>query len=547
MTRLITENTLFYGDNLPIMRDYIPDESIDLIYLDPPFNSNRTYNVLFKQESGQDSEAQIAAFEDTWHWDLSAAATYQELITQAADNVAQMIGALHSFLGPNQMMAYLVMMAARLIELRRVLKPTGSIYLHCDPTASHYLKIVMDTIFGPQNFQNEIIWQRTSSHIDSKKWGKVHDTLFFYSKGSQYTWNNVYTEHDPKYVENFYRHEDERGVYRLDHIIRSASMGARPNLSYEYKGYKPEWGWQVTREKLEALEADGRLEWSRSGRPYLKRYLHEQQGSPIKSVITDIDPIGPQAAERLGYPTQKPVALLERIMQASSNPGDWVLDPFCGLGTTIAAAQKLGRHWIGIDISYLSIALQKYRLKEQFPEASFRVIGEPTSLPSARQLAKGDPFQFEWWALSLIRARPYGGEGGRKQGKKGTDKGIDGIITFIDDHTGAPKRVIVQVQSGKVNSRDIRDLAGTINRESAAIGVFLTLEEPTRDMRTEAASVGFYHSSGWNQDYPRIQILTVGGLLDGSTRLEIPPAEFTTFQRAQRVKDEGPEQGKVFD
>ena len=547
MTRLITENTLFYGDNLPIMRDYIPDESIDLIYLDPPFNSNRTYNVLFKQESGQDSEAQIAAFEDTWHWDLSAAATYQELITQAADNVAQMIGALHSFLGPNQMMAYLVMMAARLIELRRVLKPTGSIYLHCDPTASHYLKIVMDTIFGPQNFQNEIIWQRTSSHIDSKKWGKVHDTLFFYSKGSQYTWNNVYTEHDPKYVENFYRHEDERGVYRLDHIIRSASMGARPNLSYEYKGYKPEWGWQVTREKLEALEADGRLEWSRSGRPYLKRYLHEQQGSPIKSVITDIDPIGPQAAERLGYPTQKPVALLERIMQASSNPGDWVLDPFCGLGTTIAAAQKLGRHWIGIDISYLSIALQKYRLKEQFPEASFRVIGEPTSLPSARQLAKGDPFQFEWWALSLIRARPYGGEGGRKQGKKGTDKGIDGIITFIDDHTGAPKRVIVQVKSGKVNSRDIRDLAGTINRESAAIGVFLTLEEPTRDMRTEAASVGFYHSSGWNQDYPRIQILTVGGLLDGSTRLEIPPAEFTTFQRAQRVKDEGPEQGKVFD
>ena len=478
MAKPITENTLFYGDNLPILREYIPDESIDLIYLDPPFNSNRTYNVLFKQESGQDSEAQIAAFEDTWHWNQAAEETYHELATAAPAHVGQMIGALYGFIGPSQMMAYLVMMAARLVELHRVLKPTGSLYLHCDPTASHYLKIVLDTIFGPENFRNEIIWQRTSSHNDSRKWGSVHDTILFYSKSRAFLWNAVFTDHDPKYVKQFYRYEDERGVYRLDHIIRSASMGPRPNLSYEYKGYKPEWGWRVIREKLETLDADERIEWSKSGRPYLKRYLNEQKGTPIKSVITDIAPIGPQAAERLGYPTQKPIALLERIIQASSAPGDVVLDPFCGCGTTIAAAQKLGRRWVGIDITHLSIALQKYRLKQMFPDVTFKVVGEPTSISGARQLAEEDRFQFQWWALSLIRARPYGGSSSGKTGKKGADKGIDGLISFIDDNTGKVKQVIVQVKSGKVNSRDIRDLVGTLDRESAAIGVFLTLEEP---------------------------------------------------------------------
>ena len=547
MVKPITENTLFYGDNLPILREYIPDESIDLIYLDPPFNSNRTYNVLFKQESGQDSEAQIAAFEDTWHWNQAAEETYHELVTAAPPHVGQMIGALRGFIGQNQMMAYLVMMAARLVELHRVLKPTGSLYLHCDPTASHYLKIVLDTVFEPDNYRNEIIWQRTSSHNDSKKWGSVHDTLFFYSKSSKFVWNSVYTEHDPKYVENFYRHRDKRGIYRLDHIIRSASMGPRPNLSYEYKGYKPEWGWRVIREKLEALDTDGRLEWSKSGRPYLKRYLHEQKGTPIKSVITDITPIGPQAAERLGYPTQKPLELLERIIEASSNPGDIVLDPFCGCGTTVAAAQKLGRRWVGIDITHLSIALQKYRLKQMFPDATFNVVGEPTSISGARQLAEEDRFQFQWWALSLIRARPYGGTGSDKTGKKGADKGIDGLISFIDDNTGKVKQVIAQVKSGKVNSRDIRDLVGTLNRESAAIGVFLTLEESTRDMRTEAVTAGFYHSPGWNQNYPRVQILTVKDLLDGTARLEMPPAEFTTFKQAQQVKEEGNTQKGLFD
>ncbi len=503
----ITENTLFYGDNLFILREHIPSESVDLIYLDPPFNSSRSYNVLFRDEHGTESQAQIEAFEDTWHWNLEAEHTYTELLTEAPDHIAKMVESLRDFIGTNQMMAYLVMMAARLVELHRVLKPTGSLYLHCDPTASHYLKIILDTIFGVQNFRNEIIWQRTSSHNDSHKWGAVHDTIFFYSKRDTFTWNEQFTDHDPKYIADFYTHKDERGIYRLDHIIRSASMGPRPNLTYEYKGYTPEWGWRVLREKLEALDAEGRIQWSNSGRPYLKRYLHEQKGTPIKDVIVDIQPIGAIAAERLGYPTQKPLALLDRIIQASSNPGDVVCDPFCGCGSAIASAQKLGRKWIGIDITHLSIALMKYRLEAMFPGITFKVVGEPKDIGAARQLASEDRYQFQWWALSLIRARPLGGEAGSREGKKGSDKGIDGVIAFVDDTTGKAKRVLVQVKSGHVNSSHIRDLVGTVQREQAAIGVYITLDVPTRDMTTEAVKAGFYHSPGWNKEYPRIQIL----------------------------------------
>jgi site-specific DNA-methyltransferase (adenine-specific) len=536
----LKKNTLFYGDNLSVLREHIPDSSIDLVYLDPPFNSSRTYNVLFKDESGLDSESQVAAFEDTWHWNQATQATYHELVTQAPDRVGKMIGSLYEFIGANQMMAYLVMMAVRLVELHRVLKPTGSLYLHCDPTASHYLKIILDTIFGPSNFINEVVWQRTSSHNDSKKWGAVHDILLYYAKSDKRIWNPVYLGHDPEYVANFYRYEDERGRYRYDHVIRSASMGPRPNLSYEYKGYKPEWGWRVVREKLEALDTDNRLAWSKTGRPYLKRYLHEQKGTPIKSVITDIPPIGPQAAEKLGYPTQKPLELLERIIQASSNPGDVALDPFCGCGTTVAAAQKLGRQWIGIDITHLAIALQKYRLKEMFPNVTFDVVGEPTSLGAARQLAQDDRHQFEWWALSLIKARPVGAQADSKKGKKGADQGIDGVLTFIDDATNKPKRILVQVKSGKVSSAQIRDLVGTVQREKAAMGIFITLEEPTAPMMKEATTAGFYQSPGFNRAYRAIQILTIKQLLAG-TPIDMP-ASNVTFKQSEKVKGEGPEQ-----
>jgi site-specific DNA-methyltransferase (adenine-specific) len=269
-------------------------------------------------------------------------------------------------------------------------------------------------------------------------------------------------------------------------------------------------------------------------------------GTLVGNVWTDINPINSQAAERLGYPTQKPLALLERIIAASSNPGDVVLDPFCGCGTTIAAAQKLGRRWIGIDVTQLSIALQKSRLQAMFPDLAYRVIGEPTTFDDARRLAHDDRFQFQWWALSLIRARPFGGEAGSKTGKKGADKGIDGVITFVDDNSHKAKRVIVQVKSGKVSSADIRNLVGTLDREGAAIGAFITLQEPTRDMRTEAASAGYYHAPVWDRHFARVQLLTVAGLLDGTARLEMPPVAYTTFKEAPRVREEGPEQGKLF-
>ena len=536
----ITENTLFYGDNLPILHEYIADESIDLIYLDPPFNSKRTYNVLFKDESGLESEAQIAAFDDTWHWNRAAEETYHELVTQAPDHVSRMIAALREFIGTNQMMAYLVMMTIRLVELHRVLKSTGSLYLHCDPTASHYLKIILDTTFGPANFRNEVIWKRSTAHSDSGTCGNTHDVILFYTKSSKLIWNKQYQPYDETYVQSHYRRVSEDGRrYRTDNLTAYGLSGG--GYTYEWNGVTKLW--RVPEKKMRELDEQGRIHYTRTGAAEYIRYLDEMPGVPLQDIWDDISPINSQAKERLGYPTQKPLALLERIIQASSNPGDLVLDPFCGCGTAVAAAQKLDRRWIGIDITHLAIALQKYRLKQMFPEISFKVIGEPQSVAAADHLARQNRFQFEWWALSLVRARPTGGQRGSKRGKKGADRGIDGVITFIDEAKRKPKRVLVQVKSGKVSSRDIRDLRGTVEREKAAIGVLITLESPTSAMEKEAITAGFYHSPGWQLDYPRIQILTIEQLLGGE-QVKMP---FTsvTFKQAQEVKQTEGTQGKL--
>lgn len=531
----ITENTLFYGDNLGILRDYIPDESIDLIYLDPPFNSNRNYNVLFKDERGSESEAQITAFEDTWHWNQVAGQTYRELVTQSPDHVAKMIAAQREFIGANQMMAYLVMMAARLVELHRVLKPTGSLYLHCDPTASHYLKIILDTIFGATNFRNEIVWQRTSAHNDPRRYGANIDILLYYTKGSIWTWNQQYIPHSPEYLARFRQHDpDGRAWTDADITAKGLSGGG---YEYEYKGIRSLWRCPI--ETMEKLDAEGRLHFTRAGGIRLKRYLDETPGIPLQASWDDIPPINSQAAERLGYPTQKPLALLERIINTSSNRGDIILDPFCGCGTTIAAAQKLGRQWIGIDITHLSIALQKYRLESMFPGIQFKVKGEPEDVGAARQLAQDDRYQFQWWALSLVKARPLGGQEGSKIGKKGGDQGIDGVITFIDDAYNKPRRVLVQVKSGRVKPGDVRDLRGTVERENAAIGVFVSLETPSKEMITEATSAGYYHSPGWNVDYPRLQILTIAELLHGAS-VQMPP-QYGTFKKPPRVRESAQE------
>jgi len=546
----ILKNTLFYGDNLPILREYIDDESIDLIYLDPPFNSSRSYNVLFKDETGHEAEAQITAFEDAWHWNPAAEQTYQELATSAGVNVASMISAFRQFIGSNQMMAYLVMMTARLMELHRALKPTGSLYLHCDPTASHYLKIILDTIFGPDRFQNEICWKRTSAHSDSKQgnvlhFGRVHDILLYYSKTDSATRNDVYCPYDEKYIKTFYKYTDPDG--RRYHLgdVTGPGGAAKGNPQYEFLGVTRYWRYK--KEKMQELYEQGRIVQTRPGAvPRYKRYLDEMPGAPLQDLWEDIPPIGAQAAERLGYPTQKPITLLERIISASSNPGDVVLDPFCGCGTTIAAAQKLGRRWIGIDITHLSIALQKYRLKDSLnltEKTDYDVIGEPQDLPSAQQLAHDDRYQFHWWALSLIKARPMG-DGGGKKGKKGSDKGIDGVIAFIDDADTKIKLALVQVKSGHVKSGDIRDLRGTMDREGSAMAVFITLEAPSREMQAEAVSAGFYHSPGWNQDYPKLQILTIEELLNGA-EVKMPPAS-VTFKQAEKIKSNLPKQQNLF-
>lgn len=540
------ENTLYYGDNLDILRQYIKDESVDLIYLDPPFNSSRSYNVLFKDESGQESEAQIVAFDDTWHWNQTAEATYQELVTQAPGHVGQMIGALRGFVGNNQMMAYLVMMAVRLVELHRVLKSTGTLYLHCDPTASHYLKIVLDTIFGVQNFRAEIIWRRTSAHSSAKRPGPVHDVILMYSKSDTYTWNQQYEPYDQEYIDAFYRYSDSNGrKYRLSDLT---GAGIRHGETGEaWRGVNPtDIGrhWSVPPSELEKLDSEGRIYWPPRGKvPSYKRYLDEMPGVPLQDIWDDLDPIGAGAAERLGYPTQKPLALLERIISASSNPGDIVLDPFCGCGTAIAAAEKLGRKWIGIDITHLSIALQKYRLQAMWPGIAFKVVGEPQDIGAARQLATDDRYQFQWWALSLVRAKPLGGQEGGKVGKKGADKGIDGAIVILET-ASRPRPILIQVKSGHVNSGTIRDLVGTVQREDAAIGVLITLEDPTKDMQQEAARAGFYHSPGWNQNYPKIQIVTVAELLHGAT-LKIPPA-LPPAKQAEKVGPQTAQPGLDF-
>jgi len=534
----ITNNTLFYGDNLPILREHIPDQSIDLVYLDPPFNSNRSYNVLFKEESGKESESQITAFDDTWHWGEQAEEIYAELVTEINGKVGQMIGALRGAIGENQMMAYLVMMAARLVELHRVLKPTGSLYLHCDPTASHYLKIILDTIFGPQNFVNEIVWKRASTvkgnaGQGSKAFGPNTDTILFYRKTENNIFNPVFLPYRDEYLKKFYKYTEPEGRrYRLISMIGPGGA-AKGNPQYEIMGVTRYW--RYSKQKMQGLIDAGLVVQTRPGAvPLRKQYLDEGQGVSTQSLWDNIEALAPTAAERLGYPTQKPLALLERILLASSNPGDLVLDPFCGCGTTVAAAQKLGRRWIGIDVTHLAIALQKYRLQEMFPDATFDVVGEPEDLGAAKQLAHDDKYQFQWWSLSLIKARPLGGDAGSKQGKKGADKGIDGAITFIDDASAKPKRVIVQVKGGHITSQVIRDLRGTIEREQAAIGVLITLEPATKAMETEAVSAGFYESTGWGKSYPRLQILTIEQLLHGA-QVQMPPA-YGTFKQATKVK-----------
>jgi DNA modification methylase len=526
-------NHLYYGDNLRILREHVADESIDLVYLDPPFNSQSSYNVLFHSPTGERSKAQIEAFEDTWHWNETAEIAFDEVMASGNTKAAEMLRAMRSFLKENDMMAYLAMMAVRLLELNRILKPTGSLYLHCDPTASHYLKVLLDATFGPENYRNEISWRRSNP----KSHGKVNfpncrDIIFRYTKSDIFTFNKIYSIHDSSYVEKAYRYIDDDGRrYRLLPILNPNDD--RPNLTYKFLGVTRVWRW--TRERMQRAYEEGRVVQLKAGAvPQYKKYLDESKGRTLTNDWDDVRPIG--AGEELGYPTQKPLELLERIIRASSNGGEVVLDPFCGCGTTIHAAQKLGRQWIGIDITHLAISLIEKRLSEAFPGINYEIHGTPKDLGGAQALAGQDRYQFQWWAVSLVNAVPAGGK------RRGADSGIDGIIYFRPDGKNTEKAIISVKGGAHIGVSMVRDLIATVDREKAKIGVFITLTPPTRPMQTEALVAGFYESPHHGK-VPKIQILTVEELLTGM-KPKIPFIDMTTFRRAQR--EEISAQGRLF-
>lgn len=530
-------NRLFYGDNLTIMRDKLGKHSVDLIYLDPPFNSKANYNLLYKNMTGRPVSEQADAFCDTWEMDAEKEAIAKSMPVLMREHGVDdyyvdfwrlWMNALRNT--QPHLLAYLIYMVQRLLYMKSILRPTGSIYLHCDPTASHYIKVMMDGIFGHDNFRNEVIWKRSSSHNRAKRWGPVHDVILFYTASDSYTWNRTFAGYEKSYLESKYRHKDGQGrVYRLSDLtgpgIRAGDSGEawRGVNPTQYGRHwepphdraLPSWfefpdGWSKlsVRARLELMHEAGLVQWPKKtdGRPEFRRYLETAKGQPVQDIITDIDPVNSMAKERLGYPTQKPIALLERIIKASTNEGDVVFDPFCGCGTTIYAATMNERKWIGCDIAILSIKLirevlaERYRLVER---AHFSVDGIPVSVEQAQELFRRDPFQFQHWAVERA--------GGFPMQKKVADRGIDGRIYF-ETREGL-RAMMMSVKGGKIRPTDVRDLRGVLEREDDAdMAGFISLEEPTKAMREEAGRAGMFDYGGMS--YPRLQLLTVREMLE---------------------------------
>jgi len=484
-----SKNQLFYGDNLEVLRRHIKDESVDLCYIDPPFNSKRNYNQIYNNV-GKEDQAQAQAFIDTWTWDDIAnqglAQIQENYLGHFTSQSIDLISGLAKVLGKGSLLAYLVSMTLRIAEIYRVLKPTGSFYLHCDPTASHYLKLVLDAIFCSQggDFQNEIVWHYSGWNARLKdSFSRRHDVILFYAKTKNQVFNSYAID---------WGSEDEYARLRKQKI-HTDNTGKRYVLSDAGKGKR------------------------------VKRYLEEavSYGQPIDDVW-DVDKINNSSKERLGYPTQKPESLLERIITASSNEDDVVLDAYCGCGTTVAVSQRLNRRWIGIDITYQSISLILKRLEDTFGKGVLENItlnGIPKDMEAAVALAnKSDDRtrkEFEKWAVLT-----YSNNRAIINQKKGADKGIDGIAYFRSEKDD-PEKIILQVKSGKVSSRDIRDLQGTITRESATLGVFITLQKPTKDMSKEAKEAGIYQSQYMSAPVDRIRIVTVQEIIEEQKRLDI--------------------------
>lgn len=539
-----SKNHLYYGDNLDVLRDSIADESVDLVYLDPPFNSNRNYSVLFKEKTGNESQAQLEAFDDTWVWSHESEAAYIEVLNGNAPNkVKDALEAMRRLLGENDVLAYLVMMTQRLLELHRVLKPTGSLFLHCDPTASHYLKIILDSIFGPELFRNEIIWKRATTVKGNfgqgqRALGANTDTILFYAKSKASKFNQVFTDYSEDYVTKTYRYvEPETGRrYRLISMIGPGGA-AKGNPQYEVMGVTRYWRYSQERMK-ELIAADMVVQTKPGNVPQRKLYLDEGKGVAVQTNWTDIPNLQAAHAESLGYPTQKPVALLERIIQLTTDEGDLVLDPFCGCGTTVDAAEKLKRRWIGIDITTLAVDLIDARLRHTYGEqiqATYEILGIPRDMAGAQALFKQSPFEFERWCVMMLDGQP--------NEKQVGDKGIDGVIRFPIDNKGNSDRALVSVKGGATNPGHVRDLVGTVNSQRAAMGVFVCMNTPTRGMIDAANHSGTYNHPANGQPFPKVQLITVQELLDGK-RPKLPATLLPYFQAQKRAA--GEQEEKLF-
>ena len=551
------KNKLYYGDNLDVLRRFVRDETVDLCYIDPPFNSKRNYNQIYNN-IGQEDAAQAQAFTDTWTWDDRANAGLAE-ITSNYNGVftrqsIELILGLDKVLGKGTLLAYLVSMTSRIAEIHRVLKPTGSFYLHCDPTASHYLKLVCDAIFCPNGgeFQNEIVWRRTNnpkgSQFKARKFGVYTDCLLFYTKSEEYLFDldRAKTRLSPEQMAAKYPYSDEKGPYYSGPVIRGKSMGLRPNLVYEYKGYTPgPWGWRMEKNKLMELDAAGDLGWSKTGAPFRKLRPENDRGFPLGNLWDDIPRLY-ESSEFLGYPTQKPEALLERIVRASSNEGDLVLDAYCGCGTTVAVAQRLNRNWIGIDITYQSVGLIVKRLTDAFGEKVMDEVelnGIPKDMEAAVALAhkKDDRTrkEFEKWAVMT-----FSNNRAAINEKKGGDGGIDGVAYVLDlDETGKQVHlpVLISVKSNKtLTPAVVRDLNGTLERENAPMGFLITLY-PMDNLVKEAKKYGSYASRLLNREFPRLAVVSIQEMMDGA-RMELPFA-VDVLKSAERksVKAKGKE------
>ncbi len=532
----MAENVLYYGDNLEILPKTIDSETVDLVYLDPPFNSNKEYNVLFKSQGGEESQAQLGAFDDSWRWSPQAQEAYSHLLSGGAPSkVADALEAMRKVLGTSDVLAYVVMMTARLIELHRVLKPEGSLYLHCDPTASPYLRIILDSIFGAERFVNEIVWKRYGSHNDQGQgaahYGRTHDTIFLYGKSDRRTWNQAFGAYDEAYLKTSYRYDDNdgRGRYRTKPLTAPGGE-AKGNPTYEWHGHVR--SWRYNKERMQELDDDRRLHYSKTGYASQKHYLSEAKGVPVQDWWGDVPALTGQNAERLHYPTQKPLALLERIINVSSNEGDLVLDPFCGCGTTIDAAQKLGRRWIGIDVAYLAVDLIDKRLRGRYTDdiaSTYRILGIPRDLDGARALFAENPFDFEIWAVSQVDGQP--------NQKQVGDRGVDGLIRFPIDNANGIGRALVSVKGGRqLNPAMVRDLVGTVEQQKADMGILVCLERPTKGMTEVADRAGSYSWPVDGRSFPRIQILTAADLL--ADKKPAMPTPFLPYVQARRLVDE---------